>query len=130
MRKKKRKPMPIQRSNRCGTCRHNNDLVCDLKGLPIIDDMVACSKYAEQIGLGKLLEIKSKLADDPDLIAVPSKMEIGVRLKAALSTYGMDPERVKYLSCILRSDIPEQVLLYTSAQFRNLEAQEHEIRTG
>ena len=128
--RKKRKPMMTQRNNRCGTCRHNNDLFCDLKGLPIIDDMVACSKYAEQIGLGKLLDVKSQLDKNPDLFAVPSTMDAGIRLKAVLSTYGGDPERVRFLSGVLSMDIPEQFVLCTSTEYRNLEAQEHEIRTG
>ena len=75
----------------------------------------------KELGLGTALEIKNLLKNDPDLIAVPSCIEYGEQLKAV---YDVDPERVKYLACILAADIGDQVLLYDKKDYETLLAQE------
>lgn len=75
----------------------------------------------KELGLGKALEIKNLLKNDPDLIAVPSCIEYGEQLKAV---YDVNPERVKYLACILAADIGDQILLYDKKDYETLLAQE------
>jgi len=78
-------------------------------------------KHLKELGLGKALEIKNLLRKNPDLVAVPSCIEYGEQLKAV---YDVDPERVKYLACILAADIGDQVLMYDRADYETILAQE------